>query len=129
MNRTTLMGLVLLLSLSFIVFAHGFICQCHQHQNVVPAQPAAASMALSSVAATQPSLQATLVIHLSLSSPPAQPTMMYSVKRGDRLWTIAETVYGTGNGKEWRRIAQANHIDHPNHIYPGGVLIIPPLYP
>jgi nucleoid-associated protein YgaU len=129
MNRITLMGLILLLSISSIVFAGGYICQCHQHRSVAPAEPATSSRVLSSVAAAQPSPQTTLVIHLLLSSPLVQPTMMYRVKRGDRLWTIAEAVYGSGNGKQWRFIAQANHIDNPNHIYAGDVLIIPPLQP
>jgi 5'-nucleotidase / UDP-sugar diphosphatase len=127
MNRITLMGL-LLLSTSAIAFVSGSICQCHRQQTTALADPATSSRALFSVAAAQPP-QTTVAIHLSSSSPPAQLTMMtYRVRRGDRLWTIAETVYGSGNGREWRLIAQANHIDNPKHIYAGDVLIIPPLY-
>src|SRR4051812_5506645 len=114
MNRITLLGLVLLLSSSAIGFASGSICQCHHHQTAAPADLATSSRALFSVAAAQPP-QTTVAIHLSSSSPQVQLTMMtYRVRRGDRLWTIAETVYGSGNGNRWRVIAQANHIDHPN---------------
>jgi LysM repeat protein len=48
----------------------------------------------------------------------------YIVKRGDRLWLIAEHFYGDGH--EWHRIAEANHITDPTHIYPGQKLNIPP---
>src|SRR5262245_42735049 len=110
MNRITLLGFVLLLSSSAIAFASGSICQCQHNQNAAPAELVTSSRALFSLAAAQPP-QTTLTIRISLSSPHAQ-TMMYQVKRGDRLWAIAEAVYGPGNGRQWRRIAQANHIDH-----------------
>src|SRR5262245_54746018 len=104
MNRTTLTGLVLLLSISAIAFVSGSICLCHQHLRAAPTDPATSSRASFSVAAAQPPPQTTVDIHISLSSPPVPMMMTYRVKRGDRLWTIAETVYGTGNGRKWRLI-------------------------
>lgn len=54
---------------------------------------------------------------------------MYTVKKGDTLWKIAEDNYGKGKGGEHKRIFDANRpmLSHPDKIYPGQVLRIPPL--
>lgn len=51
----------------------------------------------------------------------------YEVKKGDTLWKIAETNYG--NGSKYTAIFEANKpmLSHPDKIYPGQVLRIPPL--
>ncbi len=58
----------------------------------------------------------------------AEP-VLYTVKKGDNLWKIAETQYGKGNGAKNNIIFEANKpmLTHPDKIYPGQVLRIPPL--
>jgi nucleoid-associated protein YgaU len=53
----------------------------------------------------------------------------YTVKSGDTLWAIAEREYGKGNGAKYDVIFQANRpmLSHPDKIYPGQVLRVPPL--
>jgi nucleoid-associated protein YgaU len=57
------------------------------------------------------------------------PAVMYEVKKGDTLWKIAETNYGKGKGAKYDAIFQANRpmLTHPDKIYPGQILRIPPL--
>jgi tetratricopeptide (TPR) repeat protein len=52
---------------------------------------------------------------------------LYTVKKGDTLWDIAETYYGTGKGADYGRIFEANKsvLRQPGKIYPGQVLSIP----
>ncbi len=54
-------------------------------------------------------------------TPPA-PTN-YTVQKGDSLWRIAVAMYG--DGYQWVRIANANHIIKPNIIHTGNILKIP----
>ncbi len=58
-----------------------------------------------------------------------KPSVMYTVKKGDTLWKIAETNYGKGKGGEYNKIFEANRpmLSHPDKIYPGQVLRIPPM--
>lgn len=58
------------------------------------------------------------------SSP--QPKL-YTVKKGDTLWEIAESVYGKGHGKDNKKIFEANKpmLKSADKIYPGQVLRIP----
>ncbi|MEM8813545.1 MAG: peptidoglycan-binding protein LysM [Pseudomonadota bacterium] len=50
----------------------------------------------------------------------------HTVEKGDTLWAIAEKHYG--NGSKYNGIFEANKpmLTHPDKIYPGQVLRIPP---
>jgi nucleoid-associated protein YgaU len=49
---------------------------------------------------------------------------VYEVSEGDRLDWIAYQEYN--DAREWRRIAEANHITNPLALRPGMMLVIPP---
>jgi hypothetical protein len=51
-------------------------------------------------------------------------TKAHVVQQGETITRIAET--GGENGREWRRIADANIIENPFEIEPGMILTIPP---
>ena len=53
----------------------------------------------------------------------------YTVKSGDTLWAISEREYGKGKGDKYNVIFEANRpmLTHPDKIYPGQALRIPPL--
>ena len=53
---------------------------------------------------------------------------MYTVKKGDTLWKIAEQHYGKGKGDKYKDIVKANTppVKNPDLIQPGWVLRIPP---
>jgi nucleoid-associated protein YgaU len=55
--------------------------------------------------------------------------VFYTVAKGDNLWKIAERQYGKGKGAKHTVIFEANKpmLSHPDKIYPGQVLRIPPL--
>jgi len=57
----------------------------------------------------------------------AKEPRLYTVKKGDTLWEIAETVYGKGHGKDNKKIFEANRpmLKSADKIYPGQVLRIP----
>jgi len=59
----------------------------------------------------------------------APESKFYTVKSGDTLWAISEREYGKGHGGNYDVIFQANRpmLTHPDKIYPGQVLRIPPL--
>jgi len=50
---------------------------------------------------------------------------LYTVKKGDDLWNIAESVYK--DGYKWTEIVKANKITNPNLIAEGDKLVIPDL--
>ncbi len=60
-------------------------------------------------------------------APPVPEKQFYTVKKGDYLSKIAQEVYGNGN--KYNIIFEANKpmLKDANLIYPGQVLIIPPL--
>ena len=60
-------------------------------------------------------------------APPAPEKQFYTVKKGDYLSKIAKEVYGNAN--KYNIIFEANKpmLKDPNLIYPGQVLVIPPL--
>ena len=47
----------------------------------------------------------------------------YTVMPGDDLWDVAVRAYG--DGYQWTKIAEANHLADPNLIHVGNVLKIP----
>lgn len=59
----------------------------------------------------------------------APESTMYTVKKGDTLWKIAEEHYGKGKGAKYTEIVKANTppVKNPDLIQPGWVLRIPPL--
>jgi nucleoid-associated protein YgaU len=59
----------------------------------------------------------------------APESKFYTVKSGDTLWAISEREYGKGHGDKYDKIFQANKpmLTHPDKIYPGQVLRVPPL--
>jgi nucleoid-associated protein YgaU len=59
----------------------------------------------------------------------APESRTYEVKKGDNLWKIAEAMYGKGKGAQHTVIFEANKpmLSHPDKIYPGQVLRVPPL--
>jgi nucleoid-associated protein YgaU len=52
---------------------------------------------------------------------------MYTVKKGDTLWKIAEMHYGKGQGAKYTEIVKANSppVTNPDLIMPGWVLRLP----
>ncbi len=60
-------------------------------------------------------------------APPPSEKQFYTVKKGDYLSKIAKEVYGNAN--KYNIIFEANKpmLKDPNLIYPGQVLVIPPL--
>ena len=73
-------------------------------------------------------LIALLALILCLSTfAPAFAASTYTVVSGDTLWKIASAHYGDGN--KYPGIFEANKpmLNHPDKIYPGQMLRIPPL--
>ena len=60
-------------------------------------------------------------------TPPQPERQFYTVKKGDYLSRIAKEIYGNAN--KYNVIFEANKpmLKDPNLIYPGQVLVIPPL--
>lgn len=58
--------------------------------------------------------------------PGIPPSIFYTVKKGDTLSAISKAHYGEAN--RYTQIFEANRpmLDHPDRIYPGQVLRIPP---
>jgi nucleoid-associated protein YgaU len=69
-----------------------------------------------------------LKVGTDAAAAPATAPVLYTVKKGDNLWKIAEAQYGKGQGAKNKLIFEANRpmLTHPDKIYPGQVLRIPP---
>ncbi|MBK7711524.1 MAG: peptidoglycan-binding protein LysM [Bacteroidales bacterium] len=63
----------------------------------------------------------------AVTPPPTPEKQFYTVKKGDYLSKIAKEVYG--NAGKYKNIFEANKpmLKDPDLIYPGQVLVIPPL--
>ena len=70
--------------------------------------------------------------------PPAAPApVLHRVERGDHLWKIAEDALGSALGRPatdaevdpfWRQVIAANpEIDDPDLIFPGQLVVVPPV--
>ena len=68
-----------------------------------------------------------VVVNPAPVTPPPPEKQFYTVKKGDYLSKIAKEVYGNAN--KYNIIFEANKpmLKDPNLIYPGQVLVIPPL--
>lgn len=68
-----------------------------------------------------------VVTHPTPVAPPEPEKQFYTVKKGDYLSKIAKEVYG--NAQKYNVIFEANQpmLKNPDLIYPGQVLVIPPL--
>ncbi|MEZ5545418.1 MAG: peptidoglycan-binding protein LysM [Lysobacteraceae bacterium] len=66
---------------------------------------------------------------LVIAQAPAPEPQFYTVKKGDNLSKVSKQYYGTPN--KYNIIFEANRpmLSHPDKIYPGQVLRIPPLEP
>lgn len=60
---------------------------------------------------------------VTMQQPGAITGKTYTVQKGDSLWTIAVRAYG--DGYQWTKIAQANHLANPGLIFSGNVLQLP----
>ena len=83
------------------------------------------------VKAAQAAAPATEATPAAEAKPAAEdtPSTFVTVVKGDTLWAIAEKTYGKGHGKDYNKIFEANRpmLGHPDKIYPGQVLRVPPL--
>lgn len=63
---------------------------------------------------------------VDVAEPADTEPVMHTVQKGDTLWAIATKHYG--NGAKYNAIFEANKpmLKHPDKIYPGQVLRIPP---
>ncbi|MFJ5059014.1 LysM peptidoglycan-binding domain-containing protein [Streptomyces nigra] len=52
-----------------------------------------------------------------------EPTVLYRVRAGDTLWSIAATKLG--DGARWREIATLNKLPDADAITPGQELVLP----
>jgi len=63
-------------------------------------------------------------IQSAVLPPPTQPSMSYTIIRGDTLWSIA--VRELGNGQRWREISALNPGLNPNKLRVGQTITLPP---
>ncbi len=65
-------------------------------------------------------------VETDVAVPDEKDPVFHTVQKGDTLWAIATKAYG--NGAKYNAIFEANKpmLKHPDRIYPGQVLRIPP---
>ncbi len=65
-------------------------------------------------------------VETDVEVPDEKDPVFHTVQKGDTLWAIATKAYG--NGAKYNAIFEANKpmLTHPDRIYPGQVLRIPP---
>lgn len=65
-------------------------------------------------------------VETDVEVPDEKEPVFHTVEKGDTLWAIATKAYG--NGAKYNAIFEANKpmLTHPDRIYPGQVLRIPP---
>ena len=65
-------------------------------------------------------------VETDVEVPDEKEPVFHTVQKGDTLWAIATKAYG--NGAKYNAIFEANKpmLTHPDRIYPGQVLRIPP---
>ncbi len=75
-----------------------------------------------------------LVVSVVSAAPPKQEEMVYTVKLGDNLWTLAEKYLGGGaaypaivmaTNAKYKEDPSFNYIDNPSLIHPGWKFLIP----
>lgn len=94
-----------------------------------PAPAAAPAQPQTQVAAARTTTVAAATTAAVTTSAPAAPvadSTYVMVEKGDTLWKIAARAYG--DGSKYQRIFEANRpmLSHPDKIYPGQTLRVPP---
>ncbi len=82
--------------------------------------PAAQPVAVQPVADAQPVMYSS---NTPAESPAITTKKSYTIKKGDTLFSIAKTSYGTG--KDWQKIASANPGLNPSKLKVGQQIVIP----
>lgn len=89
--------------------------------------PAPVAAAAAAPAATPAAGGSSTLAKASAAEPTGWSSKTYTVKKGDTLSAISKEMYGNAN--KYQLIFEANQpmLKHPDKIYPGQVLRIPPL--
>jgi len=72
---------------------------------------------------SRPARKASSAVSSSSSSAPRATKAKYTVKKGESLWSIAESKYGDGH--KWKQIAAANPKLNPNRVQAGQTITLP----
>ena len=88
---------------------------------VLDVAPTAAPIPAEQPVAAQPVADVQPIAYASATPAPTKKT--YTIKKGDTLFSIAKSSYGTG--KDWQRIASANPGLEPSKLKVGQQIVIP----